>query len=53
MKCVHVSASAERDGTSGGRLLLGLDLLLPFLLVAAAATLDVTVAHGNGVAFGK
>ena len=32
MKCAHVSALAERGGVSGGRLSLGLDLPLPFLL---------------------
>ena len=53
MKCTHVSALAERGGASGGRSLLGLDLPLPFLLVGAAAALDVTVAHGNGVAIGE
>ena len=53
MKCAHVSVSAERGGASGGRLSLGLDLLLPFLLVGVAAALDVTVAHGNGMAFGE
>ena len=53
MKCTHVLASAERGGASGGRLSLGLDLPLPFLLAGGAAALDVTVVHGNSVVLGE